>query len=107
MRLYIAKYMQHIYKRHIQSPGREAEDKTKETNDGLQFRSTGTVSICNVCYSALQRLPPLDSPCQILGVVQLEDPVVAAAAVETRRLVDPALIHLVCIYHSAAVSEQE
>lgn len=106
--LYIVKYIQYIYKRHIQVQGEKQEEKTKETTKGLKIRSTGAVSICNVCYWALQRLPPLGSPCQILQLSQLEDPAeAAAAAAETRRLVDPAAIHFVRICRFAAVLEQE
>lgn len=100
-------YVQYIYSRHTQIP--EKGDQSRATHDGLTSRRTGRVSICNACCSALQRSPLLGSPCQILGGVQLEDPGVAAAAAaaETRRLLEPALVHLVCICHFAAAPEQE
>lgn len=95
--------------------------KTEEKRGGRVVPQE--ISICDVYYSAHRILPPqLDSPCQILGLVQFEGPMVAAVAAAaaavvvvlvvvvvvvvlgTQLLVDPPLIHPVGIYHFAVAS---
>ena len=120
---------------HIQATGRTVGQQLgTKTRIGSVTKvpwEHGQLSICGACYLAHQRRPLLDSPCQILELVQPGGPMAAAAAAAaaaavvvvvvaaaaaaaadaaaaavvsgTPRLVGPPFVHLVGIYRFAVV----